>query len=188
MQFSNIFLNAVIFSYFSVDFCSGGGHLGILLAYLLPDATIFLVENKEQSLKRAIKRVQSLQMTNCRFYQGNMDYFKGHFDIGVSLHACGVATDLVLQACIRAQASFVSCPCCYGSVQANHMLSYPRSQVFCQEPINFKVTIFPGKLGCYQNTQCLKMTVEISVGNIQTIFLDKKHALNTNDVVVHMQF
>ena len=124
----------------SVDFCSGGGHLAILLAYLLPDATVFLVENKEQSLKRAIDRVQGLAMTNCRFYQGNMDYFQGNFDIGVSLHACGVATDLVLQACIRTQASFVSCPCCYGSVQANHMLSYPRSQVFCQEPISFKVT------------------------------------------------
>jgi len=121
-----------------VDFCSGGGHLAILLAYLLPDATVFLVENKEQSLKRAIKRVQGLGMTNCRFYQGNMDYFQGNFDIGVSLHACGVATDLVLQACIRNQASFVSCPCCYGSVQANHMLSYPRSQVFCKEPISFK--------------------------------------------------
>ena len=126
--------------FITVDFCSGGGHLAILLAYLLPDATVFLVENKEQSLKRAIKRVQGLGMTNCRFYQGNMDYFQGNFDIGVSLHACGVATDLVLQACIRNQASFVSCPCCYGSVQANHMLSYPRSQVFCQEPISFKVT------------------------------------------------
>ena len=47
---------------------------------------------------RAVHRVQSLGLTNCRFYQGNMDYFKGRFDIGVSLHACGVATDLVIQA------------------------------------------------------------------------------------------
>ena len=29
-----------------VDFCSGGGHLAILLAYLLPEATVYLVENK----------------------------------------------------------------------------------------------------------------------------------------------
>ena len=47
---------------------------------------------------RAVHRVQSLGLSNCRFYQGNMDYFKGRFDIGVSLHACGVATDLVIQA------------------------------------------------------------------------------------------
>ena len=60
-----------------VDFCSGGGHLAILLAYLFPDATVYLVENKEESLKRAIKRVEALELKNCRFFQGNMDYFKG---------------------------------------------------------------------------------------------------------------
>ncbi len=26
-----------------VDFCSGGGHLGIVLAYLMPTATVYLV-------------------------------------------------------------------------------------------------------------------------------------------------
>ena len=30
-----------------VDFCSGGGHLGIVLAYLLPDVIVYLVENKQ---------------------------------------------------------------------------------------------------------------------------------------------
>lgn len=119
-----------------VDFCSGGGHLAIVLAYLLPEAIVYLVENKQESLMRAVHRVQSLGLSNCRFYQGNMDYFKGRFDIGVSLHACGVATDLVIQACIRNGASFVSCPCCYGSLQKCHMLSYPRSNHFA--PIDFK--------------------------------------------------
>ena len=47
----------------------GGGHLAILLAYLLPEATVYLVENKEESLKRAIKRVQRLGLKNCRFFQ-----------------------------------------------------------------------------------------------------------------------
>jgi hypothetical protein len=122
-----------------VDFCSGGGHLAILLAYLLPDSVVYLVENKEQSLRRAMRRVEALGMSNCRFFQGNMDYFVGHFDIGVSLHACGVATDLVIASCLRNRASFVSCPCCYGSVQENHMVSYPRSRAFNEAPISFKV-------------------------------------------------
>ena len=30
-----------------VDFCSGGGHLGIVLAYLLPEVIVYLVENKQ---------------------------------------------------------------------------------------------------------------------------------------------
>ncbi len=52
-----------------VDFCSGGGHLAILLAYLLPTSTVYLVENKEQSLRRAMQRVDSLGLKNCRFFQ-----------------------------------------------------------------------------------------------------------------------
>ena len=34
---------------------------------------------------RAVRRVQALGLSNCRFYQGNMDYFKGRFDIGKSI-------------------------------------------------------------------------------------------------------
>ncbi len=40
-----------------VDFCSGGGHLGILLAHLMPNAEVVLVENKEDSLRRAADRI-----------------------------------------------------------------------------------------------------------------------------------
>ena len=68
---------------------------------------------------------------------GNLDYFCGSFDIGVSLHACGVATDLVINLCIQSKADFVCCPCCYGSLQQNHILTYPRCQYFKNEKIEF---------------------------------------------------
>ncbi|CAK9804856.1 Glutathione S-transferase C-terminal domain-containing protein homolog [Anthophora quadrimaculata] len=113
-----------------VDFCSGSGHLGILVAYLLPYCTVVLLENKEESLKRAKERVKRLKLTNVEFYQCNLDYFKGHFDIGMSLHACGVATDLVIRQCIKEKAIFVCCPCCYGSLHDCHHLTYPRSNIF----------------------------------------------------------
>lgn len=116
-----------------VDFCSGSGHLGILVAYFLPYCTVILLENKEKSLNRAKERVNKLKLTNIKFYQCNLDYFKGHFDIGMSLHACGVATDLVIQQCIKAKAIFVCCPCCYGSLHNCHHLTYPRSNIFRDE-------------------------------------------------------
>ena len=112
-----------------VDFCSGGGHLGILIAYLLPNCDIILLENKAESMGKAKMRVEKLSLINITFCQSNLDYFKGHFDIGTCLHACGVATDLVLQQCIDKNAAFVCCPCCYGSVQDCHRIVYPRSQV-----------------------------------------------------------
>ncbi|XP_063225131.1 glutathione S-transferase C-terminal domain-containing protein homolog [Bacillus rossius redtenbacheri] len=111
-----------------VDFCSGSGHLGIVLAHLLPRCQVVLLENKEESLGRARERVARLGLPNVTFCQCNLDYFCADFDVGASLHACGVATDLVIRRCVRHGAAFVSCPCCYGSVQDNHVLSYPRSR------------------------------------------------------------
>ncbi|KAJ3649721.1 hypothetical protein Zmor_021446 [Zophobas morio] len=110
-----------------VDFCSGSGHLGILLAYLLPKCTIILVENKELSLVRAKERILKMNLTNIIILQSNLDYFIGSYDIGVSLHACGVATDLVIQNCIKNKAHFVCCPCCYGGIHDCYHLTYPRS-------------------------------------------------------------
>jgi len=53
----------------------------------------------------------------------------GAFDVGLALHACGVATDLVLDQCLLARAAFVLAPCCVGRLaQASCFSSRPRSQ------------------------------------------------------------
>ncbi|XP_068950852.1 glutathione S-transferase C-terminal domain-containing protein isoform X2 [Petaurus breviceps papuanus] len=77
-----------------VDFCSGGGHVGIVLAHLLP---------------------------SCQ----------------VALHACGVATDMVIEHCTKAQAAFVTCPCCYGFIQNTLKFTFPRSEPF-KEVLSYK--------------------------------------------------
>ncbi|KAL5279816.1 GSTCD family protein [Megaselia abdita] len=111
-----------------VDFCSGTGPLGLLLAKKLPNCTIVILENKAISIELARKRAQELKLTNCLFYQTNLDYFEGKFDIGCSLHACGTATDIVIDKCLKVKADFVSCPCCYGSIQPMPHLQYPQSK------------------------------------------------------------
>lgn len=118
-----------------VDFCSGAGHLGILLAHKLPHCIVYLLENKEESLTRAKVRVEQLQLTNVRLFQCNLDYFTGPFEIGVSLHACGVATDIVLMHCLNRKARFVCCPCCYGGCHQMPHITYPRSECFRQHDI-----------------------------------------------------
>ncbi|ERL89795.1 hypothetical protein D910_07156 [Dendroctonus ponderosae] len=80
-----------------VDFCSGSGHLGILIALALPKCKVILVENKEMSLARAKATIAKLHINNVIIVQSNLDYFTGTFDLGLALHACGVATDLVLE-------------------------------------------------------------------------------------------
>ncbi|XP_062902892.1 glutathione S-transferase C-terminal domain-containing protein isoform X1 [Mobula hypostoma] len=113
-----------------VDFCSGGGHLGIVLAHTLSSCQVILVENKEESLVRARDRCDVLGLQNIWFLQTNLDYFTGPFQIGVALHACGVATDMVIDHCIMANAAFVICPCCYGFIQNTVKYTFPRSQKF----------------------------------------------------------
>lgn len=109
-----------------VDFCSGGGHVGIVLAHMLPACQVTLIENKELSLIRAKKRSDELGLSNIWFIQANMEYFTGTFNIGVALHACGVATDMVIEHCIKTQASFVTCPCCYGFIQNTSKFNFPK--------------------------------------------------------------
>lgn len=113
-----------------VDFCSGQGHLAIILAYKLPKCLIYVLDNKEESILRAVQRVERLHLTNIKFFQCNLDYFIGRFEIGTSLHACGIASDIVLMHCKQRQANFVCCPCCYGNVTDMPHITYPRSKYF----------------------------------------------------------
>uniref|UniRef100_A0A667XR46 Glutathione S-transferase C-terminal domain-containing protein n=1 Tax=Myripristis murdjan TaxID=586833 RepID=A0A667XR46_9TELE len=123
--------------YTVVDFCSGGGHVGIVLAHTLPDCQVILIENKEESLVRAKSRSAELGLANIGFIQANLDYFTGPFHIGVALHACGVATDMVVEHCVQAGAAFVVSPCCYGFIQNTIKFSFPRSKKF-QETLSYK--------------------------------------------------
>jgi SAM-dependent methyltransferase len=112
-----------------VDFCSGGGHLAILLAYLYPNVCVKLIENKEESLAYAIKRIESLKLKNCNVYKGNLTNFIGDFDIGVSLHSCGSLTDMIIEKCADKKAALIVAPCCYGSIKHYGPIKYPRSKV-----------------------------------------------------------
>lgn len=114
-----------------VDFCSGGGHLGIVLACLLPRCRVVMVDNKEESVRQARLRLAQLHLPNAVLVQSNLDYFRGRFDLGVALHACGVATDLVLRSCLAVRAAFVLCPCCYGNLALPELpVQYPQSQLY----------------------------------------------------------
>ena len=120
-----------------VDFCSGGGHLGIVLAHLLPRCRVVMVDNKEESVRQARLRLAQLSLPNALVVQSNLDYFRGRFDLGVALHACGVATDLVLRCCLAVRAAFVLCPCCYGNLALPDLpVQYPQSQLYQKKAIS----------------------------------------------------
>lgn len=55
-----------------VDFCSGTGHLGFLIAKLLPACRVVILENKEESINRAKVKAKMLRLNNVTFYQCNL--------------------------------------------------------------------------------------------------------------------
>ena len=41
-----------------VDFCAGGGHLGLVIAAARPDSRVYLVEKKKQHVEIARRRIE----------------------------------------------------------------------------------------------------------------------------------
>jgi len=110
-----------------VDFCAGGGHLGLAAAKVCPEATIVLIETNEESLDRARIRIRDWSVDNVVICQSNMTQLNCKFDIGLAVHACGSATDQVIQMCLEKNAAFIVSPCCYGRVSD---LVLPRSKEY----------------------------------------------------------
>mmetsp|Transcript_51430 Transcript_51430/g.101936 ORF Transcript_51430/g.101936 Transcript_51430/m.101936 type:complete len:541 (-) Transcript_51430:194-1816(-) len=48
------------------------------------------------------------------------------FDVGIALHACGPATDLCQELCIKAQAAYVMSPCCVGKLRSSRKAGVTR--------------------------------------------------------------
>lgn len=107
-----------------VDFGAGSGHLGLLIACRNPKVHVILAERKEYSVNVARQRINLCQIQNVSIY--NQD-IRNLFDkesslidfeigMGVSLHSCGLLTDIAIQLCVASKAPFVITPCCYGQI------------------------------------------------------------------------
>ena len=104
-----------------VDFCGGSGHVGLPLAVLLPHCKVVVADINQESLEIVRTRATAAGLTNLTTWSGDVAAFDVCFDIGVALHACGEATDLSLNACVAARASFVFSPCCVGKMRSSRM-------------------------------------------------------------------
>jgi len=112
-----------------VDFGAGSGHLSLVLAYLHPDITVWLVDLNDYGLGLARQRARAAGFTNARYAACKVMEFQEPFDLGFALHACGSASDDAQELCMRNGASYVICPCDLGQIQNSRRL-FPRSGRF----------------------------------------------------------
>lgn len=141
-----------------VDFAGGTGHLAVPLALLLPHCEVVCVDFKKWSLDLLHRRVDGCYheatdlnvskrmkaIPNLSTYYGSIQSWADSFDIGVSLHACGEASDWVLRKCLQQNTSFVICSCCCGKLSKDakdpyvyhstggndKKIHYPQSRMF----------------------------------------------------------
>jgi hypothetical protein len=76
--------------------------------------------------------------------KGNLTNFRGRFDVGVAIHACGSSTDLIIEKCLENRADLLISPCCYGSIKDNDLIQYPRSSEFRQcltTPVHYEALV-----------------------------------------------
>jgi SAM-dependent methyltransferase len=104
--------------YTVVDFCCGSGWQTLPLAAYYPQVHFVLIDSKQRSLDVATERAARAGLTNVTTLLLSIEQFVGTaFDLGIALHACGPATDIAMQLCVRQNADFVMIPCCVGKVQ-----------------------------------------------------------------------
>eukprot|EP00644_Phytophthora_capsici_P009625 jgi/Phyca11/9198/fgenesh1_pm.PHYCAscaffold_35_\ len=115
-----------------VEFCAGSGYVALPLACLFPQCTFVLLDKKEPSLAIAEERIAAAQLTNVEIFCGFIDDYHKPFDVGIALHACGEATDMVMQKCLAERAAYVLAPCCVGKIKLSE-LAYPRSAALAAE-------------------------------------------------------
>lgn len=118
-----------------VDFCSGAGHAGLLIAWALPHTTVVLVDCNAHALGIAARRASKAGLTNIVCVTADVkrvsmaDVLAGidgdgsggsgaaahrTAALGIALHACGAATDGAQRCCVEARVPFLLVPCCVG--------------------------------------------------------------------------
>ena len=90
-----------------VDFCSGSGYVGLLLAARYPRCHVVLLDVNARALAIGARRVADAGLVNVRTACCRVDEWSGPLSIGVALHACGAATDVAQDVCIANGAAYV---------------------------------------------------------------------------------
>ena len=142
-----------------VDFCASSGHVALPAAAVLKGVTVEINDLRERPIDIARERIAALPpalRARCTARVGSTETHTGPFDIGVALHACGVATDVVLEACLRRRAAFVLVPCCVGRLAQranrgrNARSSLPKTEAFAACFDLPKSAVWRGALSSYE--------------------------------------
>ena len=116
----------------AVEFAAGSGYIGLVLAALRPKVHVILMDQNPVSIQFTKNRAAKANLKNvdCVVCDIRNFHVECGYSLGIALHACGSASDYVLDHCIQNQANYVIAPCCAGFMQntlENNMQQVPTS-------------------------------------------------------------
>ena len=100
-----------------VDFGSGSGNFSLALAALLPRCAFTLVDLNAHATSLARQRADAAALRNVRAVCGRIETYEAAFEIAISLHACGWASDAAQEQALRRGAAYIVVPCCVGKLK-----------------------------------------------------------------------
>eukprot|EP00177_Eucheuma_denticulatum_P005551 GFKZ01010091.1.p1 GENE.GFKZ01010091.1~~GFKZ01010091.1.p1 ORF type:complete len:617 (-),score=74.29 GFKZ01010091.1:1924-3774(-) len=101
-----------------LDLCGGCGHVGLVLAALMPQWRVTVVDTAAVALGVAERRAREAGLSNFDTLCKDIVEVDMPFQVAVALHACGGASDVVLAKAAQVGAAVVVAPCCVGGVVA----------------------------------------------------------------------
>lgn len=101
-----------------VDFASGSGALVLPLAHLFPEHDFVMVDMKAMAIDLGLSRAREAGLTNLRGFVSMIEDFDAvsTYDVALGLHACGNATDWIMEMAIKHDAAYIVNPCCLGKL------------------------------------------------------------------------
>ncbi len=108
-----------------LDLCCGKSYLTFILYYFFEkikkiDFQLTGVDMKSDVIKKCNDIKNNLGYNNLEFIESDITKYKhkSQIDIVISLHACDIATDIVLQSAVKNNAKLIlSVPCCHKELQ-----------------------------------------------------------------------
>ena len=102
-----------------VDFGSGSDNASLAVAWLLRKRCSFvLIDMKPVSANLASSRVDQVPglATTVRCVIGRIEDYAEPFDVGIAVHACGLATDCAQLQCTAQRVPYLLVPCCVAKI------------------------------------------------------------------------
>ena len=84
-----------------VDFGCGSGNLLLPLAHTFPALRFVGVDLKPKAIELLEQRAAEANLSNVQAYVTSIEAYAGQYDVAISLHACGPASDAVLWSALK---------------------------------------------------------------------------------------